>query len=65
MVLQYLNISVIFGSLYKYNVAPLSKLIKNSKILTSKDILVDASNLSFSEKSPYNLVKDFIKFTIK
>ncbi len=44
--LQYLNISVIVFSSYKYKVAPLSKVVKNSKILTSKPILVEAKHLS-------------------
>ena len=43
---QYLNISVIEFSSYKNNCAPFNNVTKNSKILTSNPILVDAKHLS-------------------
>ena len=55
--LQYWNILFIVFSSYKYKVAPFNKVIKNSKILTSKEILVDAKQLSRASTPPNNFVK--------
>ena len=56
-----MKISLIVFSSYKYKVAPFNNVIKNSKILTSKAILVDAKQLSCALIPPKNLVKLFIK----